>query len=274
VAYSWPLKPFDRPHPVRAFFNDPRISGPSEAFHFGIDVSAPNGTPVYAVEAGKVHLEDPRAISVLNGDVAFGYWHVVPAVAHHQLVVKHQLLGHVDAPWLHVHFAERRDGTYRNPLRAGALTPWQDDTRPVIAKITFSRNGATVPASSVSGAVDVIAEAHDVPPIEVPPPWNDLPVTPARIRWRVVGQSGVVRRWRTPVDFTKTLLPQSAFARIYAPGTRQNHAGAPGLYRFYLAHTWTTATLPDANYRLEVEAADLAGNTGSLTKRFTIANNV
>src|SRR5262249_12827305 len=65
----------------------------------------------------------------------------------------------------------------------------------------------------------------------------------------------------------------SAFSRIYAPGTRQNHAGEPGLYRFYLAHTWTTATLPDGNYRLEVEASDLAGNTGSLAKRVTIANN-
>jgi hypothetical protein len=274
MAYGWPLKPFDRQHPVRGNFNDPRISGASKAFHFGIDVSAPNGTPVYAVEAGKVHLEDPRAISVLNGDVAFGYWHVVPAVAHHQLVGKHQLLGHVDAPWLHVHFAERRHGSYRNPLRADALTPWHDDTRPVVTKVVFSREGAAVPASAVSGAVDVIAEAHDVPPVEVPPPWNDLPVTPARIRWRVVHQSGVVRRWHTPVDFTKSLMPQSAFSRIYAPGTQQNHAGEPGLYRFYLAHTWTTTTLPDGSYRLEVEASDLADNTGSLTKRFTIANNV
>ena len=58
------LKPFDRAHPVRAYFNDPRISGTSKAFHFGIDISAPNGTPVYAVAAGKVHLEDAEAISV------------------------------------------------------------------------------------------------------------------------------------------------------------------------------------------------------------------
>jgi len=274
MAYGWPLRPFDRPHPVRGYFNDPRISGSSKAFHFGIDVSAPNGTPVYAVEAGKVHIEDPRAISVANGDVAFGYWHVVPAVAHHQLVGRHELLGHVDAPWLHVHFAERRSGSYRNPLRAGALTPWRDDTRPVVSRIVFSRGGAVVAASAVSGAVDVVAEALDVPPIEVPSPWNDLPVTPARIRWRVVHHSGVVRRWHTSVDFTQALLPQSAFARIYAPGTRQNHAGEPGLYRFYLAHTWTTTTLPDGNYDLEVEASDLAGNTGSLSKRFTIANNV
>jgi len=126
MAYSWPLEPFDRIHPVRAFFNDPRVSGQSRAFHFGIDISAPNGTAVYAVEAGTVHLEDARAISVANGDVEHGYRHVVPVVTHLQQVARHGLLGHVDAPWLHVHFAERRAGSYRNPLRAGALTPWQE----------------------------------------------------------------------------------------------------------------------------------------------------
>jgi hypothetical protein len=274
VSYSWPLKPFDQAHPVRAYFNDPRISGPSKAFHFGIDVSAPNGTPVYAVEAGKVHLEDSRAISVAAGDVAFGYWHIVPVVEHHQQVARHELLGHVAAPWLHVHFAERRAGTYRNPLRDGALTPWHDDTRPAVDRILFSRKGGEVPPHAVSGAVDVIAEAHDVPPIDVPAPWDGLPVTPARVRWRVVRPTGVARPWHTPVDFTGTLYPQSAFARIYAPGTRQNHAGEPGLYRFYLAHTWSTTTLPDGNYELEVEASDLAGNKGALSKAFTIANDV
>jgi hypothetical protein len=274
MTYTWPLKPFDRAHPVRANFNDPRISGDSRAFHFGIDISAPNGTAVYAVEAGKVHLEDPRAISVAADGVAFGYWHVVPVVQHHQQVAKHQLLGHVEAPWLHVHFAERRDGSYRSPLRAGALTPWHDGTRPSVTRITFSRHGVELPPAAVSGAVDVIAEAHDTPPLHVPPPWNDLPVTPAKVRWRVRRQATVVRPWRTPVDFTKALLPQSAFDRIYATGTRQNHAGEPGRYRFYLAHTWSTTLLPDGNYLLDVEASDLAGNAGSLTRAFTIANNV
>ena len=274
MSYSWPLEPFDQPHPVRAYFNDPRISGQSRAFHFGIDISAPNGTAVYAVEAGEVHLEDPRAISVATGDVDFGYWHVVPVVQHHQQVAKHALLGHVDAPWLHVHFAERREGTYRNPLRADALTPWHDDTRPTVTRVTLSRNGTDLPLSAVHGAVDVIAEAHDTPPIEVPPPWQDLPVTPALLRWRLLRGTEVVRPWHTPVDFRASLLPKSAYGRIYAPGTRQNHADTPGLYRFYLARTWSTALLPDGNYKLQVQATDLAGNTGTRTQAFTLANNV
>src|SRR5918992_5831090 len=48
AGYGWPVKPFDRQHPVRGYFGDPRIGGAhgtSKQFHFGIDVSAPNGTP-------------------------------------------------------------------------------------------------------------------------------------------------------------------------------------------------------------------------------------
>src|SRR5436189_5077890 len=67
TAYSWPVKPFDRPHPVRGSFGDPRtvffgpptqrtlLSGAgSFQFHDGVDISAPGGTAVYPVEAGTV----------------------------------------------------------------------------------------------------------------------------------------------------------------------------------------------------------------------------
>src|SRR5881394_3082422 len=57
AAYGWPLKPFDRQHPVRAFLNDPRIGRRgSHAFHFGIDIAAPDGTPVYSVTGGTLYL--------------------------------------------------------------------------------------------------------------------------------------------------------------------------------------------------------------------------
>jgi murein DD-endopeptidase MepM/ murein hydrolase activator NlpD len=69
MPYSWPLHPFDHVHPVRANFDNPRIAGHSRSFHFGIDISAPNGTPVQVVEAGTVHLEDARAIAVVTGEV-------------------------------------------------------------------------------------------------------------------------------------------------------------------------------------------------------------
>ena len=272
MTYPWPLEPFDRAHPVRGYFNDPRISGSSRAFHFGIDIAAPNGTPVYAVAGGIVHLENPRAVSVAAGGVEFGYWHIVPVVAHLQQVGRHELLGHIAAPWLHVHFAERRGGVYRNPLRPAGLAPWTDTSRPQVTAIRFLRNGRELAPEMVRGAVDVVADAHDMPPLPVPPPWAGLPVTPARIRWRVLRNGKVARRWHTPVDFSQAMLPKERFRSVYAPGTRQNHAGSPGLYRFYLAHTWSTDLLPDGPYVLEVEASDLAGNVGSRALQFTLAN--
>jgi hypothetical protein len=108
----------------------------------------------------------------------------------------------------------------------------------------------------------------------VPAPWEGLPVTPARVRWRVRRGGRTVRPWHTPIDFTRTLLPRDAFRRVYAPGTRQNRAGKAGLYRLYLAHRWSTTLMPDGPYVIEVEASDLYGNKGSDRLAFTIANNV
>src|SRR5262245_16400694 len=69
-TYRWPVKPFSRQHPVRGFFGDPRISNHhrSHQFHFGIDISAPNGTPVYATISGRVYIHPlhPTTIAVVG----------------------------------------------------------------------------------------------------------------------------------------------------------------------------------------------------------------
>ena len=135
----------------------------------------------------------------------------------------------------------------------------QDTTKPRVTNIVFSRNGRVFSPTSIFGPVDVIAEAHQMPARKVPPPWNNLPVTPARIRWRIRRGDHTVRPWHTPIELSKTLLPRTAFRRIYAPGTRQNRQGKPGLYRFHLAHRWSTTLLQDGHYQLEVEATDLRG---------------
>ena len=274
ILYGWPLRPFDRAHPVRGVFNDPRIAGSSRSFHFGIDISAPNGAPVYAVRAGEVHLEGGRSLAVVAGDTAYGYWHVVPAVAHRQRVGKHELLGHVEAPWLHLHFAERRAGSYRDPLRPGALSPWLDATRPHVTKIVLSRNGRALAADSIFGAVDVIAEAHQMPPLPVPPPWDGLPVTPGRLRWRVRRGNRTVRPWHTPIDLSKGLLPPDRFSWIYAPGRGRTGPASRASTGSISPTPGAPACSPTAHYRLEVEASDLHGNSGRLELPFTLVNDL
>src|SRR5207302_4092099 len=126
-AYPWPLKPFDKPHAIRGFFNDPRRDFVGEelqsAFHFGIDISARDNTPVYAVAPGVVSRHATYVTVSLNGR-DFGYWHIDPAVDQGQTVDEGTLLGAVEPGWGHVHFAESVNGVYLNPLRVGALAPY------------------------------------------------------------------------------------------------------------------------------------------------------
>jgi hypothetical protein len=260
VSYGWPVEPFDRQHPVRGFFCDPRIDGASRSFHFGIDVSAPDGTPVYAVASGTVYSDGGNNLAVL-GAIEHAYWHIVPAVRAGQRVAKHALLGHIADGWGHVHLAERQDGRYWNPLRRRALAPFDDYGAPVVGAISVERAGSPLDPAALTGNVDLIVDAHDNPPISAPPPWQGLPVTPALVRWRLLRDGRAVVPWTVAADFRATLIPNSRFSTVYAPGTRQNHPSRPGLYRFWLARAWNTRVHPDGRYRLEAEASDTRGNS-------------
>lgn len=247
-AYGWPVKPFDGQHPVRGFFGDPRVGGHGHRqFHFGVDVSAPNGVPVYATLTGVVS-QIPRhgdALAVNGaGGVQFEYWHIVPTVRPGTRVVAYRtVIGHVEKPWAHVHFSERRNGVYVNPLRGGAMRPFVDDTKPRILRIRLHGS-------------DVVADVADETPLLVPRPWHNLPVMPALVRWRPAGSS----RWTVAADFRWTIPPASAFGSVFAAPTRQNHVRAPGRY---------CVRLPGARARerFVVEVLDLAGNSARTTAR-------
>ena len=251
-SYGWPVKPFDRQHPVRSFLNDPRIGANGGAsFHFGVDIAVPDGTPVYAVEAGTIWFDNPQAIAVvaLDRSHSFGYWHVTPVVKSHQRVACHQLIAYVARGWGHVHFAERRGGAYVNPLRNGGLGPYADHTAPTVDEVH-------VYGSSLA------AVAHDTPDPRVPGAWANEPVTPALLRWRIV-RSGRRRpgrrRWTSARRCSTRRASQRSTRRRPGRITRAR----PAMFSFYLARTWR----PNAPATVQVEVSDTAGNVSVYTAR-------
>ena len=265
LSYGWPVKPFHQQHAVRAYFGDPRIGsdgrgGQSRTLHFGVDVSAPNGTPVYAVTSGRISLHPlhpSEVVLVESGGVTYEYWHIVPSVRSGYAVAYRTVLGHIEKPWAHVHFAERHGSTYVNPLRPGALAPYRDSTAPAVRALVVRHDRG--------GGLDLVADAFDTTPMAVAAPWNDKPVAPALVEWRLRRKGTAKTIWSAAVDF-RTILPRCSFDTVYDAKTSQNHASTTGDYRFVLVHGWHGA----GTYVLDVRVADTAGNTATRSLTFTV----
>jgi hypothetical protein len=272
APYGWPLKPFNRQHPVRGYLNDPRVGLKQSAFHFGIDVSAKDFEPVFAVEGGVVHLEGPRNVAVVSTGRTFSYWHIVPSVAHRQTVRRGQRLGTVAKSWLHVHLAERVGNRYVNPLRPGALTPFADPSSPRVARVWLERRGREIDPNRATGVVDVVAEAHDRPALRPPPPWEDVVVAPGLLRWRMAHEARFVVPWRVSVDLRHAMLPKERYHQVYAPGTLPNRRGKRGTLRFWVARRLDTRLREDGGYRIDVEVADVRGNRARAGLPFRVRN--
>jgi hypothetical protein len=271
-AYGWPVKPLHLQHPIRGFFGDPRFDVDAGgavrgSFHFGIDIAAPDGTPVYATLTGRVAIFHPGhdVVSILGAHGrTFGYWHVIPAVhAGVHVVAYRDLIGYVAPNWGHVHFAEYRHGVPVNPLRRGALAPYRDTTTPVIEGLGVAWRGlAVVPPTPLLGCVPLAVVVHDDPTLPLPAPWSTLTAVPALIRWRI--DNGA---WHTALDVRLVLPLRRAYERIYADHTHQNRPGRRGHYLIYLTRCWAANAVSAGPHVLEARVADSAGNTADAQVR-------
>ncbi len=289
LSYHWPVKPFDEPHPIRGNFGDPRTifhvhGGGSFTFHNGVDIVAPDWTPVYPVVSGVVRYAHGDGVIVESpGERAFQYWHVLALVATGEHVVADKtVLGLIRPQWHHVHLSEIRYGVVANPLAPGHLMPYNDRTAPVVGGVVFqSPDGAPLDPTALKGSVQIVASATDTPALPNPGPWNGLPVTPAQISWRLTTEDGtVVLPDRLAVDFLGSEPPNEEFWQVYAHGSYQNFAtmgkhymfGLHGKYLFHLtSRPLDTDALPPGDYVLTVSASDICGNTGTLSEPVVIA---
>ena len=118
-------------------------------------------------------------------------------------------------------------------------------------------------------------------PLKIPPGWQGMPVTPARIRWRILRAGTAVVPWQVAVDHNTSFHPNVQgnpasdlnFDTIYAPDTTQNRPNAPGLFRFWLRRGFDTSQYQNGPHVLQVEATDVRGNprTSNLAVVFTNA---
>jgi hypothetical protein len=284
-SYGWPVKPFNVQHPIRGKFDDPRAAtrhmddpGPKGAsFHSGVDIVAPDGTPVYAVEKGQVAVESADHIAVtqwgssLKNSHIFGYYHIRVVVKNKQMVSEHQLLGYILAGAGHVHLSEKLGGQYVDPLRRGALIPYTDNTKPTIQSISTYKNGQyqNLANVTVSGKINLTVNAFDTPPMKTP--WPQEILTPSLIQWEIVNSRGkAVVPNRTAIDFSKyyDVNPK----QVYAPGTLQNGPNRAGLYNFWLIQNLDTTKLAKGAYKLVLSASDNRGNKSTQTVVFNILN--
>ena len=269
--YGWPIRPFNREHAIRGGFGDPRFGLRQRNFHFGIDIPAPGGTPVYAVAAGTAVLA-PDRVAVLSPAVAkratgFTYWHILPAVAEYHYVRKHALIGWVSPTWGHLHFAELDKGALVNPLRPGALTPFRDTAIPRIDGISVLQDPPTpIPGDArPAQTVDVTVDAFLPPAVPPPPLWHGARLAPALIRWRLLDGATPESRWTTAVDFRRALPPNTTYRDVYAPGSRPNRPGRPGRYIFVLAHRWNVTGINLATDLVQVQVLGPRGATAFAT---------
>lgn len=295
-AYPWPLKPFNRQHPIGGNFGDPRmvfkrtltddgLNGPGRFFfHNGVDIHARPGTPVYAILSGRVRRLSGTAAAVRSpGRPTFQYYHLKLAVRNGQQVVARQtVIGWITVWAGHLHLSEVYAGRDLNPLARGRLQPYRDGTRPRVRQIDFRDvRGAPISLLGVHGRVDIFADAYDLP-VRVAGFGLGLPVTPAVVSWRLRTLAGrVVIPRRTPVDFRVFEPANRAFWRIYGRGTYPNgpvfggqlYKRMPGRYLFRLTPVGLdTRTLHDGIYVLTVTARDIRGNRSSLSQRLEVLN--
>jgi hypothetical protein len=296
-AYPWPFKPFDRQHPIRGFFGDPRtvylngvlsggFDGPGFfSFHQGVDISAPDGTPIYPVLDGTAHYLGAATLNVDTGHGrVFQYFHIVPIVGEGQTVIARKtILGYVQPPFGHVHLTEINGTHAVNPLRKDHLTPYRDRTRPAIREIVFrNQTGMLQTPLGLCGRLELAVDALDMPPMLVPGTFAGLPVAPALVQWTVSRPDGTtVVPWRTTVDFRTSLPGNAHFTDVYAKGTYENaprfgnqqYTSMPGHYLFLLAGSYDTTSLANGVYDLTIRVADVRGNHAMRVERFSVLNS-
>lgn len=244
AKYGWPLRPFDREHPLRGLCGDPRTversnqpvdgrrSQGSFTFHNGIDIVAADGTPVYPVVSGVAVVRHRHEVSVhAPGYRIIQYWHVDPLVRTGRRVVAGEtVLGSVERHKHHLHFGEIDGAKVVNPLAPGHLGPYHETQAPsVVELLARNSSGQAVPLDGLHGRVELIADAFDHQPLPFWGAWSHKPVAPALVRWQLERRNGGGKPAPVAAGATASWDAKSAGPAGASPGSaaRRQSASRP-----------------------------------------------
>ncbi|MCF7822978.1 MAG: T9SS type A sorting domain-containing protein [Candidatus Marinimicrobia bacterium] len=168
--FQWPLVDnrggTNAQHRISATFDEFRDTAPADHFHNGTDMPLAPGEPVLSIMAGTVDAIGSDWIRVED----FAYVHVIPlsGLLVGQSVAKEGVVGHTDS-YAHIHLnygadiRDASDNSLRNPLLPGKITPFSDPYHPRSPIIQLVKDGTNIsfPSKTISGHVDIIAQAAD-----------------------------------------------------------------------------------------------------------------
>jgi len=287
LPVHWPIEPFDRQHPIRGAFGEPRglldagldVRGTQRALalrrldqlavtgrrvlHTGIDIVAPDGTPVYAVRSGIAFTSGTGyGRHVIVG--RFGYWHLADAVPSGTHVLAFRtVIGRVYPGQGHIHLTRYGPGWRPvNPLTVGGMAPYRDTAPPAIGSLSaFDPRGGLLHLSALAGPVALAVEAYDVKSdggLHTGLYRLAYSLLPWRSQHPVIGPTQVFRFDRLP-------SPETA-GGLYTLASTRHDLCTRFRYRI-TARTPTgdgflhTERLAPGRYRLVVTAADESGNS-------------
>ena len=238
-AYSWPFKPFNKQHPIRGFFGDPRT-----VYENGVLAGGFDGPGFFSFHQGDRHRRARRHADLSGrerdralprrGDAErrrrpnraariFQYFHIVPIVGEgQQVIAKKTILGYVQPPFGHVHLTEINGTHVGQPAAAG--TP-DAVRRPHEADDPRRRCSATRPATlqtplGLCGRVELAVDAFDTPPV----PGARASSTGCRSRPRsCAGHHAAERHRRRPVAHRRRLPHDAAGERALLRRLREGH---------------------------------------------------
>ncbi len=268
--FPWPLADMNTQHRISATFDECRED--RDHFHNGTDIPLAPGQNVLNIQAGQITGIGSDWIRVED----FAYVHVIPLAGLNvgNTLSQGAVVGHTDSyAHIHLNYGGGASGhPTGNPLRPGKLTPFNDPYHPRSPIIQFVRDGtnAAFPGNTLSGRVDIIAQAADTTDLQSTIDMNNGVY---KIGWALhsADTSEVLRGpffWFTANE----LYSNSYINNVYAPGS------STSIYRYIVTNRISSNSFLDCDayepgpYVISVMSADTRDNWDTTYVRISMSD--